>query len=327
MKIASIASRLALCGLIGLCAAAPALAADDAYPSRPIHLVVPFSAGGQFDFLARLVAKAMSQNLGQSIIVEKVGGAGGNVGGAKVAASKPDGYTLLEYGGNFAIAKYLSPHLSYDPVADLVPVGAISIAPHVILAGKSLQAKTFKDMVAYAKANPGKLSYGSPGVGTSMHLTFEEIRQHFGFQATQIPYRGGSNMLNDLAGGQIGVGIVAVAPALPFIQSGKIRALAVTGKERAPSLPDVPTVAELGYTGFDSGSWAGIVVPKGTPQAIVDKLNKSINTALHDPEVLKRFHELSFRPLPGTPEQFRKMIDEEAQRYGPIVQALHLVQK
>ncbi|WP_158215225.1 Bug family tripartite tricarboxylate transporter substrate binding protein [Candidimonas nitroreducens] len=327
MKIATLAPRLALCGLLGLCAAAPALAADDAFPSRPIHLIVPFSAGGQFDFLARLVAKPMSKNLGQSIIVENVGGAGGNVGGAKVAASKPDGYTLLEYGGNFAIAKYLSPGLSYDPVADLEPVGAISIAPHVILASKSLPAKTFKDMVAYAKANPGKLSYGSPGVGTSMHLTFEEVRKHFGFQATQIPYRGGSNMLNDLAGGQIGVGIVAVAPALPFIQSGKIRAMAVTGKERAPSLPDVPTISELGYQGFDSGSWAGIAVPKGTPQKIVDRLNQAINAALHDPEVLQRFHELSFQALPGTPEQFHKMIDEEAQRYGPVVKALHLVQK
>lgn len=160
-----------------------------------------------------------------------------------------------------------------------------------------------------------------------MQLTFEEIKQHFGFEAMQIPYRGGSNMLNDLAGGQIGVGIVAVAPALPFIQSGKIRALAVTSRERSPSLPDVPTIAELGYPGFDSGSWAGIAVPKGTPPQIVDRLNKAVNAALRDPEVLQRFHTLSFTPLPGTPEQFGRMITQEAQRYGPIIEKLHLAQK
>ena len=328
MKTGSRALLHALAGLlIGTAATLPSLAAGAEYPSRPIQLIVPFSAGGQFDFLARLVAKAMSKDLKENIIVENVSGGGGNIGGAKAAAAAPDGYTLLEYGGNFAIAKYLSPKLAYDPIADFEPVAAISIAPHVILASNTFPAKTFKDMVEYGKAHPQALSYGSPGVGTSMQLTFEEIKEHFGFQAVHIPYRGGSNTLNDLAGGQVGLAIVAVAPALPFIQAGKIRALAVTGKQRAPSLPQVPTVAELGYTGFDSGSWAGIAVPKGTPVAIVNRLNKAVQSALNDPQIQQQLHALSFTLLPGPPKQLQDLIHQEAARYKPIIERLHLSTK
>ncbi|MYN14167.1 tripartite tricarboxylate transporter substrate binding protein [Pusillimonas sp. TS35] len=321
MNLFSYLAQGAIAASLLLGAAAPASAAPG-YPERPLQLVVPFSAGGQFDMLARLTAASMSKNLNQDIIVENVAGAGGNLGGAKVAKAKPDGYTVVEYGGNFAIAKFLTKNLTYDPIGDFEPVAGISLAPHVILANKDVPFKDFKDLVAYAKANPDKLSYASPGVGTSMHLTFEEIKALFGFSALHVPYRGGSNALNDLAGGQVQLCIVAVAPAMPFIQAGQIRALAVTGPQRSSALPDVPTIAELGHPGFSSGSWAALAVPKGTPEPIVERLHASVQDVLKDPAVLERFESLSFTPLPGTREDLRARIEDEARRYGPMIERL-----
>lgn len=324
MKFLSFSLRVALAAGIGLAAVSMNPAAASDYPTRPLQFIVPFSAGGQFDFLARVVAASMSKNLGQEIVVENVSGAGGNVGGARAANAKPDGYTLLEYGGNFAIAKYLTKNLSYDPVADFIPVAAISLAPHAVLVNNGLPAKDFKELVAYAKAHPDKLNYATPGVGTSMQLTFEEIKSHFGFPAVHIPYRGGSNALNDLASGQVDAGIVAVAPAMPFIESGQIRALAVTGPQRAQSLPDVPTISELGYEGFSSGSWAGIAVPKGTPAEIVKRLHAAVQAALKDPQVKERLASLSFTLLPGSQDDFVARIQDEARRYEPIIERLQL---
>ncbi|TEA77154.1 Bug family tripartite tricarboxylate transporter substrate binding protein [Allopusillimonas ginsengisoli] len=324
MRILSFTSRLAAAVTLGIATFSSAMAASSDYPSRPIQLIVPFSAGGQFDFLARVVAESMSKNLGRQMIVENISGAGGNVGGAKAANAKPDGYTLLEYGGNYAIAKYLTKNLSYDPLGDFKPVAAISLAPHAILINAKLPINSFEELVAYAKAHPDAFNYATPGVGTSMQLTFEEIKSHFGFPATHIPYRGGSNALNDLASGQVSAGIVAVAPAMPFIQSGQIKALAITGPERVQPLPDVPTISELGYTGFSSGSWAGIAVPKGTPDEIVERLHASVQAALSDPDLLARFDALAFTALPGTQADFQARIDDEAQRYGPIIERLQL---
>ncbi len=324
MKFLSFSLRVALAAGIGLAAVSMNPAAASDYPTRPLQFIVPFSAGGQFDFLARVVAASMSKNLGQEIVVENVSGAGGNVGGARAANAKPDGYTLLEYGGNFAIAKYLTKNLSYDPVADFIPVAAISLAPHAVLVNNGLPAKDFKELVAYAKAHPDKLNYATPGVGTSMQLTFEEIKSHFGFPAVHIPYRGGSNALNDLASGQVDAGIVAVAPAMPFIESGQIRALAVTGPQRAQSLPDVPTISELGYEGFSSGSWAGIAVPKDTPAEIVKRLHAAVQAALKDPQVKERLASLSFTLLPGSQDDFVARIQDEARRYEPIIERLQL---
>src|SRR5690606_14170727 len=275
----SYAQRLILAISAGLLLSTASYADNTQFPERPVQMVVPFSAGGQFDLVARLVASSMSKSLGTEIIIENLGGAGGNIGGAKVAKAKPDGYTLLEYGGNFAVAKYLTKGLRYDPIGDFEPIAALSLASHVVLVNKDLPVSNFKELVAYSKANPGKLNYATPGVGTSMHLTFEEIKSHFGIRATHIPYWGGSNALNDLAGGQVQMTIVAVAPAMPFIESGQIRALAVTGSERARSLPDVPTIAEMGYKDFSSGSWAGLVAPKGTPEAVINRLHQAAQEA------------------------------------------------
>ncbi|MCD0504913.1 Bug family tripartite tricarboxylate transporter substrate binding protein [Bordetella petrii] len=316
---------LATAALIaGLAALLPAPARADSYPDRPIRLVVPFTAGGQLDYIARLVSDPLGRELGQNIIVENVGGGGGSIGGAKVANAPADGYTLLEYGGNFPISKHLTPKLSFDPIGDFVPVGGISLSPHVILVNSSVPIHNMEELVAYSRANPGKLSYGSPGVGTSMHLTFEAVKQHFGIDALHVPYRGGSNMINDLAGGQVGVGIIAVAPAMAFIEGGKVRPIAVTSAERAPSLPQIPTVAEAGYPGFESGSWGGIAVPKGTPPEIVSKLNQALVRAVNQPDVQKALQSQSFKSIAGTPAQFGQLIEDESNRYGPLIDQLGL---
>lgn len=326
MTIYSYARCMVLATTAGLLLTSTSYADNTQYPERPLQMVVPFSAGGQFDLIARLVASSMSKSLGKEIIIENLGGAGGNIGGAKVAKAKPDGYTLLEYGGNFAVAKYLTKGLRYDPISDFEPIAALSMASHVVLINKDLPVSNFKELVAYSKKNPGKLNYASPGVGTSMHLTFEEIKSHFGIRATHIPYRGGSNALNDLAGGQVQMTIVAVAPAMPFIESGQIRALAVTGSERARSLPEVPTIAEMGYQGFSSGSWAGLVAPKGTPDAVITRLHQAAQDALKDPNVKNRLESLSFTTLAGSREDFKKLIKTEEERYGPLIQRLELQQ-
>lgn len=304
--------------------AIPAASMADTYPSKPIRFIVPFSAGGQLDYVARLIAEPLSRELGQNVIVENISGGGGNVGGMKAANAAPDGYTLLEYGGNFPIAKHLAPDLAFDPIGSFELVSGISIAPHVVLVADKLPVRNLKELAAYGKAHPGLLSYGSPGIGSSMNLTFEVIKQHFGIDAVHVPYRGGSNVLNDLAGGQIGVGVVAVAPAMPMIKSGKIRAIAVTSEARVAELPDVATVAESGFPGYSSGSWAGVAVPKGTPQAVVQRLNKAVVAAVADPKVKAALLSQSFTPMAGTPEQLAQRVRQESEGYAPLIKKLGL---
>ncbi|MGN6581516.1 MAG: Bug family tripartite tricarboxylate transporter substrate binding protein [Bordetella sp.] len=314
-----------------LAAMAPAMLAllvppahADGYPSKPIRFIVPFSAGGQLDYVARLVAKPMSRNLGQSVIVENDSGAAGTVAGAKVAIAAPDGYTLLEYGENFPIAKHLMPHLAYDPVGAFAMVSGISLSPHIILVSTQLPVHTLRELAAYGKAHPGILSYGSPGLGSSMNLTFEMIKRHFGIDAVHVPYRGGANMLTDLAGGQINVGVIAVSPAMPLIKSGKVRAIAITSANRDAALPDVPTVAESGYPDYNSGSWAGVAVPKGTPSAVISRLNQAVLAALADPQVKQALQSQSFTAIGGTPEQLTHRVRRESDRYGPLIEKLGL---
>lgn len=302
--------------------ASPAHAGD--YPTKPIRLIVPFSAGGQLDYVARLIAKPMSRELGQNVIVENDSGAGGTVAGAKAAISAPDGYTLLEYGENFPIAKHLMPKLSYDPVAAFAMVCGISLSPHIILVASQLPVHNLQELAAYGKAHPGRLSYGSPGLGSSMNLTFEVIKRHFGIDAVHVPYRGGANMLTDLAGGQINVGVIAVSPAMPLIKSGKVRAIAITSANRDAALPDVPTVAESGYPGYSSGSWAGVAVPKGTPPAVIARLNQAVLAALADPQVKQALQSQSFVAIGGTPEQLAQRVRSDSARYGPLIEKLGL---
>lgn len=294
------------------------------FPTGPVTLVVPFSAGGQFDAIARLVGKAMAADLGQSVVIENVGGAGGNIGATRVARARPDGHTVLMYGGNLAVARSLYKKLDYDPIEDFAAISRVSIAPHVIMASPKLGVTSFAQL--RERARSAKLSYGSPGVGTSMHLAFEIVRDHYGLDILHVPYRGGANVMTDLVGGQIDLGIIAVGPALEFIRSGKVVPLAVTSAGRSPVLPQVPSTAELGMTGFDAGSWSGFAVPRRTPPEVVARLNASVRAALGVPEVRRFFEEQSFLSLAGTPAEMQQFVALEAQRYAPIIQRLNLAQ-
>jgi tripartite-type tricarboxylate transporter receptor subunit TctC len=322
MPLTSLDRRQCL-GTLLAAAAWPLGARAAAYPTGPITLVVPFSAGGQFDAIARQVARPMSADLGQTVVIENIGGAGGNIAATRVARAKPDGQTILMYGGNIAVARSLYKKLDYDPIEDFAPVSLLSIAPHVLMASPQLGVKTFEQLRERA-AQKAKLSYGSPGIGTSMHLTFEIVNDRFGLEAVHIPYKGGANVMTDLVGGQIDLGIIAVGPALEFIRNGKVVPLAVTSHKRSPALPQVPSIAELGLADLDAGSWSGLAVPRATPQAVVDRLNASVLAALRTPEVRKLFDEQSFVALPGTPAEMKQFALREAQRYAPIVQKLNL---
>jgi len=291
-------NRRCFLGALVAATVAPRWARAATYPTGPVTLVVPFAAGGQFDSIARQVGKLMATDLGQPVIIENIGGAGGNIAASKVARAKPDGHTLLMYGGNYAVAKSLYKKLDYDPVEDFVPISRISLAPHVVMA--SVKSGITSIAQLQQRAKQGGLSYGSPGVGTSMHLTFEIVKDHFGLDIVHIPYKGGAAVMTDLIGGTLDVGIIAVGPALEFIRTGKVVALAVTSKARSPALPKVPALSELGITDLDAGSWAGFAVPKGTPPAIVGRLNESIAKALRTPELHKLFEEQSFIATPGT---------------------------
>jgi tripartite-type tricarboxylate transporter receptor subunit TctC len=293
------------------------------YATGPVTLVVPFSAGGQFDSIARQVARPLSADLGQQVIIENIGGAGGNIAASKVARAKPDGQTLLMYGGNIAIARSMYRKLDYDPQEDLLPVSRISIAPHVVMASPKLGIQNFAQLRERLKQGT-PMAYGSPGVGTSMHLTFEIIKDHFGFDIVHIPYKGGANVMTDLVGGQIELGLIAVGPALEFIRSGKVVPIGVTSKARSPALPGVPAFTELGMPDLDAGSWAGLSVPKGTPAVIVSRLNASVATAVRSPELHKLFEDQGFVATPGTPAEMRQFSLQEARRYDPIIRKLAL---
>ncbi|MEK7944355.1 tripartite tricarboxylate transporter substrate-binding protein [Pigmentiphaga sp. YJ18] len=293
-------------------------AAHGAYPDHAVRLVVPFSAGGQFDIVARLFAKYAGERLGQPVVVENVGGGGGNIGAAKVANAAADGYTLLTLGGNHTMAKaiYANPGFALE---DFAPIALISASPHVVLANAAAPFKTMQEMVAYAKRAPGKLSYGSPGVGSSMHLTFEMIKHRYGLDIVHVPYRGGANALSDLAGGQVQLGIVAIAPAMEFIKAGRIRALAVTSGSRSGVLPDVPALAEIGYPELDAASWMGLAAPARTPAAVVDRWNAVVLAFQRDPAVAAQLQEMGFRSRATTPQEFKAYIDAEAKAYTEVV--------
>ncbi|MGV3569935.1 MAG: Bug family tripartite tricarboxylate transporter substrate binding protein [Ramlibacter sp.] len=313
-----------LVGMLAAGAAWPLAARAAAFPTGPVTLIVPFSAGGQFDGIARLVGKVMAADLGQPVIVENIGGAGGNIAATRAARARPDGHTVLMYGGNFAVARSLYKKLDYDPVEDFAPVSRVSIAPHVIMASPKLGIASFAQL--RERARGGKLSYGSPGVGTSMHLAFEMVKDHYDLDILHVPYRGGANVMTDLVGGQIDLGIIAVGPALEFIRGGKVVPLAVTSARRSPALPQVPSTAELGMKGFDAGSWSGFAVPRKTPAAVVARLNAAVRAAVDAPEVRRLFEEQSFLPLAGTPAEMQQFVALEAQRYAPIIQKLNLAQ-
>jgi tripartite-type tricarboxylate transporter receptor subunit TctC len=290
------------------------------YPTKPIRLVVPFPPGGATDILARAVGQRLTDVWAQSVVIDNRPGAGGNIGTELVAKSAPDGYTL-EMGtvGTHAINASLYSKLPYDHVKDFVPVILVAGVPNVLVVNPSLPVSSVAELIAYAKANPGKLNFASSGNGTSIHLSGELFKTMAGVQMTHVPYKGSAPALQDLLGGQVQLMFDNLPPSLPNIKAGKLKALAVTSATRAPALPDVPTMAEAGLPGFEASSWFGILAPAGTPPAIVAKLNAEVAKWLASPEAQEKLLALGANPAGGTPEDFAKHIAAETAKWAKVV--------
>jgi len=303
-----------------LAPAPAARAVAQSYPDKPIKLIVPFPAGGPTDFMARLISQYLSTHLGQ-VIVENRPGAGGTIAAKSVASEKPDGYTLL-YGssGTLGIGPALYKNAEYDPVKSFAPIALVSRVPFALVVALSVPATTVAELVAYAKANPGKLNFGA-GMGTPPHLVGELFKVVTGTDIVFIPYKGAAASMTDVLSGQMQMTIDGLTTSIPHIQSGKVRALAVTSAERVPEIPDVPTMAESGYPGFPPASWTGILAPAGTPAAVVTKVNAAINAGLASPEIKAAFAKFSAEAKAMTPQEFVAFIAEEAPKWAALVKA------
>ena len=291
-----------------------------AYPAKPIRLVVPFPPGGATDILARAVGQRLTDAWGQPVIVDNRPGAGGNIGTELVAKSAPDGYTL-EMGtvGTHAINASLYSKLPYDHVKDFAPVVLVAGVPNVLVVNPALPVSSVAELIAYAKANPGKLNFASSGNGTSIHLSGELFRTMAGVEITHVPYKGSAPALQDLIAGQVQLMFDNLPPSLPQIKAGRLKALAVTSAKRAPALPDVPTMAEAGLPGFEASSWFGILAPAGTPPAVVAKLNAEVAKWLASPEAQEKLLAQGANPAGGTPEDFAKHIAAETAKWAKVV--------
>jgi len=309
---------LAGAALLGLAGFGPAAAQD--YPNRPITLVVPFPPGGSTTIVARIIADKLAESLGQQIVVDNRGGAGGTIGTKAVSRSTPDGYTIvLGYTGTLAIGPTLYPSAGYDPRKDFEPIGLIGHAPNSLVVHPSFPVKSVKELVDYAKANPGKVNYGSAGVGTVSHVSGVYFANAAGIDLVHIPYKGTGPALADLLGGHIPMAFAPIPATHANIAEGKLRGLAVTSAKRSSLLPDVPTIAESGIPGFEASLYYGLAAPAGTPRPIVDKLNKALRDALASDEVRKRLATDGAEPLPSTPEEYAAHIDQDETKWSKVV--------
>jgi tripartite-type tricarboxylate transporter receptor subunit TctC len=292
------------------------------YPSKPIRIVVPFAAGGTTDLLARAAAQKLTEAWGQPVVVDNRPGAGGNIGSELVAKAAPDGYTV-EMGtvGTHAINASLYARMPYDHVKDFAPIILVATVPNVLVVNPGVPVKSVQELIAYAKANPGKLNFASPGSGTSGHLCGELFKVMAGVQITHIPYKGSAPALQDLLGGQVQMMFDNLPSALPHIKAGKLRALAVTTAARAAALPDLPTVAEAGLPGFEASSWFGLLAPAGTPPDIVARLNAEIAKWLASPDAMEKLLALGANAAGGSPEDFTKHIAAETAKWQKVVKA------
>jgi tripartite-type tricarboxylate transporter receptor subunit TctC len=298
---------------------ATAARADD-YPTHTIRLIVPFAAGGAADSVARIIGKRIGDALGQTVIVEDRGGGNGIIGTEVVSSAQPDGYTLLlGQSGPISINPGIYRNLSYDPEKDLAPISMTSAYPYIVVVRPSLGVKTLAELVALAKRDPGKLNYGTTGVGSSNHLVTELFSNRAGIKMTHIPYRGTSLAVSDLIGGQVQVVFSDPVSALAHVKAGTLIALAVTSKDRSPVAPDVPTIAESGYPGFDAIAWHGIMAPARTPRPIIDRLNAVIVKAMKDPDTVKLIQAQAIQPVGNSPEEFNSFIKQDIAMWKDVV--------
>lgn len=301
------------------CLALASSLAHAAYPDKPIRIVLGFAAGGGSDILLRAIAPALGAELNQSVIVDNRPGAGGNLAMEMVARAEPDGYTLLMGTPGLATNPSLYDHLGFDPLKDYAAVGLVGSVQNVLIVKPALPVKSVADLVAYAKKNPGQLNYGSSGAGTSLHLAAELFRLDAGVQITHVPYRGGGQAMNDLLGGQVDMMFNVLPSALPQIKAGTLHALAVTGTERSPALPDVPTMMEAGVPGYTAVTWNGLLAPAGTPPAIIKKLNEALNKVLASADMKKRFADMGQDVMMGSPEDFTRFIQSETTKWQAVI--------
>jgi tripartite-type tricarboxylate transporter receptor subunit TctC len=294
------------------------IARGETYPTRPIHLVVPVPAGGTFDIVARLVAQALSQRLGQQIVIDNRGGAGTNIGTAVVAHAAPDGYTLLLAGSPGAINATLYGNLDFSFAKDIAPVASLERAPLIMVVNPAFAAKTIPDFIAYAKANPGKINMGSGGVGSTGDVSGELFNLMAGIKMAHVPYRGEAPSVTDLLGGQIQAMFSTPGSVMSFIKANTLRPLGVTSVKRMDVLPDVPAIGEF-LSGYDALSWAGIGAPAGTPADIIAKLNTETNAALADPALQAKLADLGTSVMTGSPDDFKKFIAAEIEKWGKVV--------
>jgi tripartite-type tricarboxylate transporter receptor subunit TctC len=316
--------QIAALSVFSLLSASVFTCADD-YPTRPIGLIVPFPPGGSTTVMARNVADKLSVSLGQQIVVENRGGAGGVIGTRSVARATPDGYTiLLSYTATMAIAPAMNVNAGYDPRKDFIPIGMIGAAPSVLVVNPSLPVHSIAELIAYAKAAPVPVQYGSPGVGTVNHLAGEYLAAETGMKLQHVPYKGNGPALSDLLGGHIPMMFVPIPVALGNIKAGTLRGLAIGSANRTSLLPDLPTLAESGVPGFEVALRYGLVAPAGTPQAVIARLNKELNAALSTEDVKNRLATEGAESLPGTPEAYAADIEKEEKKWGGLVKKLGL---
>jgi tripartite-type tricarboxylate transporter receptor subunit TctC len=313
-----------LAWVVGLSAAvlAAPVAQAQGYPNKPIRLICPFPPGGAVDIASRAIAAELSKNLGQPVTVDNRPGAGGNIGGAEAARSAPDGYTLfMTTSGIQAINPALYSKMPFDPNKDLMPVVGLVSLNNVLVLHPSVKANSVAEVIAMAKAQPGAVNYASSGSGTSIHMSGEMFKHLTGVNMVHIPYKGSAPALNDLLGGQVMMMFDNIPSALPHIKSGRLRALATTGSKRDPLLPELPTLAEAGVPGYESGVWFGLAVAAGTPKEIIAKLNAEAVKGTKAPEYVKRMTELGYNIMGTSPETMSEMLRAETNRWGPIVKA------
>ena len=324
MGFAAHSERGALQALTGLAAgvallASSATAGAQNYPDRPVRIIVAFAPGGPTDVMARLLAQYLSESLGKQFFVENQAGAGGNIGMGNAARATPDGYTIMVASSSYVVNPSLFAKQSYDPYKDFIPISNVGVSPNILAINPEVHAKTVAEFVAYTKANPGKVSFGSPGAGTTPHLSGELFKLTLGLDMVHVPFGGAAPALQSTVAGHTPSAFVAMPPATQLVQAGKVRGLAVTSKQRTTALPDVPTMAESGIKDQEADTFQGVFVPAGTPKPIVDVLYKELVKIVARPDVRTRFSEVGFEPVGSSQEEFAAQIRAEIPKWGKVI--------
>jgi tripartite-type tricarboxylate transporter receptor subunit TctC len=304
--------------LAGAALSAPALATE-AYPTRPILVIIPVAPGGATDIIIRIVTPRMSEQLGQPIVIDSKPGAGGNIGAELVTRAQPDGYTLLAMQSSHAVNPSIFRNMSYDPFRDLVPIVQLSSQPYILTVPNSSPVHSLAELIALARSRPGGINYASAGAGLPGHLAMELLKSLAGFEAVHVPYRGGGPALMDTIAGRVDAYFPALVTAAPHVERKAVRVLAITSETRVPLLPETPTVAELGFPGFEVSGWYGLAAPAGTPPEIIDRIYTEAKRVLEHPEIIRRYHELAAIPVGRDPVAFRRYVRSEHEKWDPVI--------